>query len=164
MIGLLVTGIWAAEMTKSDQYIAFVMARLFGGFFGGTAPALGADTIVDMYFLHQRGKGLTALNLSFLGGVIVGPTLSGFISGSVSWPVQFWWSNGLEAAIILLSLVLLEETYYDRALNQDTSRRRWPDTFLANRWATFFCGSRVLPKTTMTEVVSRTEGVSRNTD
>lgn len=52
MIGLPVTGIWAAEMTKSDQNIAFVMARLFGGFFGGTAPALGADTIVDIYFLH----------------------------------------------------------------------------------------------------------------
>ena len=54
------------------------MARLFGGFFGGTAPALGVDTVVDIYLLHQRGKGLTALNLSFLGGVIVGPTLSGF--------------------------------------------------------------------------------------
>ena len=77
-------------MTKSDQHIAFVIARLFGGFFGGTAPALGADTILDIDFLHQRGKGLTALNLSFLRGVIVGATLSGFISGSVSWPVQFW--------------------------------------------------------------------------
>lgn len=36
-------------MAKSDQYIAFIIARLFGGFFGGTAPALGADTIIDFF-------------------------------------------------------------------------------------------------------------------
>ena len=162
MVGLLVTGIWAATMTKSDQYIAFVMARLFGGFFGGIAPALGADTIVDMFFLHQRGKGLTILNLSFLGGGAVGPTLSGFISGSTSWTVQFWWSNALEAVIILLSFFLLDETYYDRTPNQGVSPRRWPKSFVANRLATFFCGSKVLPNTTMTEVVSHNEAASED--
>ena len=164
MIGLLVTGIWAATMTKSDQYIAFIMARLFGGFFGGTAPALGADTIIDLFFLHQRGKGLMVLNLSFLGGVVVGPTLSGFISDSASWPVQFWWSNGLEAIIIVLSFSLLDETYYDRSPNRDIAPIGWPKGFLANRWATFFCGSRVLPETTMAEVVSHIEAVSKITD
>ena len=154
MVGLLVTGIWSATMTKSSQYIAFVMARLFGGFFGGTAPALGADTIVDMYFLHQRGKGLTVLNLSFLGGVVVGPTLSGFISGSASWTVQFWWSNGLEAAIIILTVFFLHDTYYDRSPEAKFERRQWPDNFISNRWAHFGCGSRVIPHVTTTEVVS----------
>ena len=163
VVGLLVTGGWAATTTKSDQYIAFIMARLFGESFCGTAPALGADTIIDMFFLHERGKGLTVFILTFLGGVVVGPTLSGLISGSASWPVQFWWSNGLEAAIILLSLFLLEETYYDRTPNQDIARRRWPETFVANRCATFFRGSRVLPNTTMTELVIYNERVSRNT-
>ena len=159
------TGIWSALMTKSNQYIAFVMARLFGGFFGGIAPALGADTIVDMFFLHQRGKGLTILNLSFLGGVVVGPTLSGFIAGSTSWPVQFWWSNGLEAFIILLSLFSLDETYYNRTPNQKISRKERPKNFLAHIWATFFCGrSHVLPHTTMAEVVSHIEVVSGTTD
>ena len=155
MVGLLVTGIWSATMTKSDQYIAFVMARLFGGLFGGIAPALGANTIVDIFFLHQRGKALTALSLSFLGGVVVGPTLSGYISGSAPWPVQFWWSNGLEAAIIFLALFFLEETYWDRTLEKDAERRKWPENWIANRFATFFCGSRVLPNTTMGEVVGR---------
>ena len=161
MVGLLVTGVWSALMTKADQYIAFVMARLFGGLFGGTPPALGAVTIVDMFFLHQRGKGLTILNLSFLGGVVVGPTLSGFIAGSTSWPVQFWWSNGLEAFIILLSLFSLDETYYDRTPSQDISRRERPKNALANIWASFFRGrSQALPHTTMAEVVSHIEFVS----
>ncbi|KAL8827458.1 MAG: hypothetical protein Q9191_003169 [Dirinaria sp. TL-2023a] len=132
-------------MTHSDQYIAFVMARLFGGLFGGTPPALGADTVVDLFYLHQRGKAFTVLNLSFLAGAVVGPTFSGFIVGSTSWTVQFWWSNGLEAAIIVLSLLFLEETFYDRTTGRKAAEKTKPDNFLARRWATFFRGSKLMP-------------------
>ncbi|CAF9935387.1 MAG: hypothetical protein ALECFALPRED_006371 [Alectoria fallacina] len=153
LVGLLVTGIWSASMTRSNQYGAFVVARLFGGLFGGTAPALGADTIVDMFFLHQRGKAFTALNLSFLAGVVVGPTLSGFIVGSTNWTVQFWWSNGLEGLIIILTLVLLEDTYYDRTSGGDECRSRWPESFIANRVATFFGGADVIPAISMADTL-----------
>lgn len=142
-------------MTGSNQYGAFIAARLFGGLFGGTAPALGADTIVDMFFLHQRGKAFTALNLSFLAGVVVGPTLSGFIVGSTRWTVQFWWSNGLEGLTIILTLALLDDTYYDRATEAGGCRKRWPETFFANRMATFFCGARVTPPISTANTVSR---------
>ncbi|KAF6218707.1 hypothetical protein HO133_005249 [Letharia lupina] len=151
LVGLLVTGIWSATMTGSNQYGAFVAARLFGGLFGGTAPTLGADTIVDIFFLHQRGKAFTVLNLSFLAGVVVGPTLSGFIVGSTSWTVQFWWSNGLEGIIIILTLALLEDTYYDRTPEGGEYRGRWPENFFANRVATFFCGPRMIPSISMAE-------------
>ena len=122
------------------------MARLIGGLFGGTAGALGADTIIDLYFLHQRGKGLAVLYISFVGGVVVGPTLSGYISGSAPWTVQFWWSNGLEAAIILLSLGFLEDTYYYRGSEAESSSSKPPKGFLANRWATFFWRPQMAPR------------------
>ena len=141
-------------MTRSSQYGAFIAARLFGGLFGGTAPALGADTIVDLFFLHQRGKAFTVLNLSFLAGVVVGPTLSGFIVGSTSWTVQFWWSNGLEGIIIVLTLALLQDTYYDRTLEADEGRNKWPDSFIANRAATFFFGARVIRPISVAQTVS----------
>ena len=141
-------------MTRSNQYGPFVAARLFGGLFGGTAPALGADTVVDMFFLHQRGKAFTVLNVSFLAGVVVGPTLSGFIVGSTNWTVQFWWSNALEGIIIILTLALLEDTYYDRTSEAEGCRKTWPQTFLANRMATFFCATRVYPPISVTETVS----------
>ena len=140
MVGLLVTGIWSATMTRSNQYGAFVAARLFGGLCGGSATALGADTIVDIFFLHQRGKAFAVLNLSFLAGAIVGPTLSGFIVGTTNWTVQFWWSNGLEGIVILLTLALLQDTYYDRTPSADRSRKEWPDGFFANRRRHFFVG------------------------
>ena len=71
-------------MTRDNEYTVFVVARLFGGFFGGNAIALSVDTIVDVFFLHQREKALTVLNLFFLEGVVVGSTLSGFIVGTTS--------------------------------------------------------------------------------
>ena len=154
MVGLLVTGIWSATMTHENQYVPFVVARLFGGFFGGNATALGAGTIMDLFFLHHRGKAMTVLNLSFLCGVVVGPTLSGFIVGSAPWSVQFWWTNGLELVIILLSAILLEDTYYDREANVKGLRQDLPDGFIANRMATFFCGRRNLPSISLATNVS----------
>ena len=154
MVGLLVTGIWSATMTHEDEYIPFVIARLFGGFFGGNATALGAETIMDLFFLHHRGKAMTVLNLSFLSGVVIGPTLSGFIVGSAPWSVQFWWTNGLELVIILLSVFLLEDTYYDREAGEKVRRQELSDGFIANRIATFFCGRRNLPPISLVMKVS----------
>ena len=156
MVGLFVTGIWSALMTESNQYIPFVIARLFGGFFGGNAVALGAETVVALFFLHQRGGVLTALNLSFLFGVVMGPTYSGFIVDSAPWPVQFWWTNALEAVIIILAFFFLHDTYFDRDLaNRKYQHQQWPHVFLSNRAANFFCGSRVLPSISTTRTVSR---------
>ena len=154
IVGLLITGVWSATMTKSNQYSAFIAARLFGGLFGGIPPTLGADTIIDLFFLHQRGKAFTALNICFIAGVVVGPTLSGFIVNSTSWTVQFWWSNGLEAVIIILTLAFLEETHYDRTLKTDEHRKRLPENFVANRVATFSGGARKIHPISAAEMVS----------
>ena len=154
MVGLLGTGIWSATMTRSDEYNAFIVARLCGGFFGGNPVALGADALIDIYFLHQRGKAFTVLNLSFLSGVVIGPTFSGFIVELAPWPVQFWWTNGLEAATIILALVFLEDTYYDRAVTDKADRILAPEKFVANRVATFFCGARLVPPISWAETVS----------
>lgn len=154
MVGLLATGVWSATMIHSNQYPAFIAARLFGGLFGGVAPSLGADTVVDLFFLHQRGKAFTALNISFLVGVVVGPTLSGFIVDSTSWTVQFWWSNGVEALIIILTLALLEDTHYDRSLTTEECRKSHPEKFIENRVATFFYGRRVIQPISNAETVS----------
>ena len=147
ILGLLVTGIWSATMTKPDQYGPFLAARLIGGLFGGNFVALGADVLVDIYFLHQRGKAFTALNLSFLLGVVIGPTFSGFIVQSASWPVQFWWTNGLEGAIVILAVLFLEDTYYDRSSAKEKENSGTQEGQLVKRIRTLLGGSHSLPET-----------------
>ena len=58
--------IWSASMTKSDQYIPFVISRWLGGTFGSSPATIGAGIILDVFYLHQRGKGEYILPFSRL--------------------------------------------------------------------------------------------------
>lgn len=54
--GAIATQLWAAKMTGRDDYDSFLISRLFAGLFGSVATILGSGYIMDMFFLHQRGK------------------------------------------------------------------------------------------------------------
>jgi MFS family permease len=58
--------IWSASMTKSDQYTPFVVSRWLGGTFGSCSATIGAGIILDVFYLHQRGKGENMLLVSRL--------------------------------------------------------------------------------------------------
>ncbi|KAJ5818912.1 hypothetical protein N7474_004503 [Penicillium riverlandense] len=144
--GLLLTmacGIWSAEMTDPDQYIAFVISRWLGGTFGSVACTIGAGTVLDMFYLHQRGKAFACYALCTLFGTQLGPTLSGFIIARTTWPVQFWWTVGLEGAMAVLIFLFLEETGFSRDGKLYPSR---PEPWFQNRIATFFPGTAVVPQ------------------
>lgn len=89
-------------MTKPGDYDAFVVSRLFGGIFGSVPGVLGTGMIMEMFFLHERGRALTTFHLFFLFGTVAGPTFGGFIVQHVSWTVEFWWTVALQAFIFIL--------------------------------------------------------------
>lgn len=143
LLGTALCGIWSARMTASDQYIAFVISRWLGGTFGSVASTIGAGIVLDMFFLHQRGKAFACYALCTLFGTQFGPTMSGFIVESAPWPVQFWWTVGLEIAIAIFIFLFLEETGFSR---DSKVYPELPHTWWANRVATFFPGHRVVPQ------------------
>ena len=145
--GMLLTaicGTWSAVMTSPSDYENFVVSRFFAGLFGSVATAFGAGTIVDIFFLHQRGKAfmfyLAALNL----GTALGPTVSGYIVTRVPWPVQIWWTVGVEAAIAMLAFLFLEETGWPRDNEEQGEVPHKPRSWVRNRKDTFFPGHRIL--------------------
>ncbi|KAJ6141598.1 hypothetical protein N7470_009988 [Penicillium chermesinum] len=149
LVCTLVCQVWGAVMTHADDYIPFIISRLFAGFFGAVPTVLGPRILTDLFFLHQRGRAFTFLHMSFLFGTIAGPTFSGFISANAFFPVEFWWTVGLLGFTIICCLLVLEETGFDR---EDTSKNpEIPERFLANRLATFFFGTRVIQPTTWEE-------------
>lgn len=97
-------------MTHSNQYKPFVISRLFAGVFGSVPSILGASTITDLFFLHERGRIFVIFSLSFLLGTVAGPTFGGFIVEHVNWPVEFWWTVGLQGLALMLVVLFLEET------------------------------------------------------
>ncbi|CAG8901689.1 unnamed protein product [Penicillium egyptiacum] len=145
----LVCQIWGAVMTDPGDYIPYVISRLFAGFFGAVPTVLGPRIVTDLFFLHQRGRAFTALHMAFLFGTIAGPTFSGFVSAHSFFPVEFWWTVGLLGFSLICCFCLLEETGFDRECferNPDV-----PAEILANRFATFFFGQRVVLPTTWKE-------------
>ncbi|KAJ6029274.1 Major facilitator superfamily domain general substrate transporter [Penicillium canescens] len=141
--------IWGAVMTHPEDYIPYVMSRLFAGFFGAVPTVLGPRIVTDLFFLHQRGRAFTALHMSFLFGTIAGPTFSGFVSAHSFFPVEFWWTVGLLGFTLLCCFFFLEETGFDRVCpgkNPDI-----PSGRIANRIATFLPGNRVVGPTTWKE-------------
>ena len=142
-------------MTNSDDYVLFIISRLLSGIFGSVPSAVGGGIILDIFFLHDRGKAFICFEVSILLGATVGPTLSGFISNSQSWTLCFWWTVPLLAVSTIAVLLLAEETGYDRqydTANVNVPQR--PQRYIANRVATFFPGTAIIAKPSAAEFVS----------
>ncbi|KAJ5179861.1 Major facilitator superfamily domain general substrate transporter [Penicillium capsulatum] len=145
----LVCQAWGAVMTHPNDYVAFIISRLFAGFFGAVPTTLGPRIVTDLFFLHQRGRAFMALHMAFLFGTIAGPTFSGFVSANSYFPVEFWWTVGLLGFAVVCCFLFLEETGFDRDFldkNPDI-----PRDWLKNRVATFCLGQRVVQPTTWKE-------------
>ncbi len=138
-------------MTHSNQYVPFVISRLFAGMFGSVPSILGASTIIDLFFLHERGRAFLIFSLSFLLGTVAGPTFGGFIVEHVDWPVEFWWTVGLQGLALVLVFLFLEETGFSRDGGSAYPVR--PKSFMANRIATFLLGTKVVPVIGRSELV-----------
>lgn len=150
VFSVLICNIWAPLMTKPDQYIPYVMSRLFSGF-GSTVPSvMGVRVLTDMFFIHERGRVFSIFHLVFLFGPVGGPTVGGFIAAKHNWPNMFWWTDGLLIFTLICMFCFLHETGYERDGGEPYPEK--PKSFLANRLATFLPGSRVVPKQSFSHV------------
>ncbi|KAL9129156.1 MAG: hypothetical protein Q9175_007372 [Cornicularia normoerica] len=135
-------------MTGPNDYIPFVMSRLLAGLFGSVPPILATSLIMDLYFLHQRGRAFTVLEVSLNAGAVAAPVFGGFIADTKPWPDVFWWLVAVIAFSILLAFFFLEETSFRRDEESEPLPQR-PSSFTSNRIATFFPGTAVVPRTTV---------------
>ena len=102
LAGSLASNIWGPLMTGVNDYIPFVMSRMLAGLFGSIPAVLASGYIMDLYFLHQRGKAFVVLEVCILSGAVAAPVLGGFIANSKPWPFVFWWLVAVEGASIVL--------------------------------------------------------------
>ncbi|RDL40144.1 Uncharacterized protein BP5553_00123 [Venustampulla echinocandica] len=154
LLGCLAAQIWAPLMTGKGDYWSYWASRLVAGFFGMVCSVLGPRYLVDMFFLHQRGRVFTIFHLALNFGASAGPTFSGFIARNNYWTIEYWWSVALLGVAAICVLLFLEETTFDRtpgAVNMSP-----PKNYLANRIQTFFPflpGNTVVKATTLKETI-----------
>ena len=123
------------------------------GLFAGAPTILGSGFIMDIFFLHQRGKAFACYELSLLLGVICSPTVGGFIAQQSPWPVVFWWTLAPVGAAAVLVCLVCEETGFART-EDDTIYPTMPKGFVHNRVLTLLPGISVTPRSTSRDIVS----------
>ena len=149
---VLVCNIWGASMTERSQYNSFLASRFFAGL-GATVPStLGPRILIDLFFVHERGRTFSVFSLSFLLGPIAPPSIGCFIASKTGWPIMFWWTIPLLGICLVLNLVFMEETGFAR--HGEVGYPHQPKSFAANRIATLLPGNRVVPACTFSETVS----------
>lgn len=158
LIGTLLSQIWAALMIHREDYDSFIVSRAFSGFFGSVTAILGPRILVDLFFLHQRGRAFTVFHWCFSFGTVAGPTLSAFISASRSWTDAYWWTAGLVGFTLFPVFFFLHDTSYDSRTN-NIGGVQAPIGFWSNRLATFLMGSKVTLKTSSSQIVSLTSSL-----
>ncbi|KAB5550010.1 major facilitator superfamily domain-containing protein [Coniochaeta sp. 2T2.1] len=146
LFGQLAAQIWAPMMTGEQQYAPYLVSRYFSAFFGVTVSVLGPRYLVDMFFLHQRGRAFTVLHLALNFGASAGPTFAGFVAANNYWPIEYWWSVALTAFTIIIVFLFLEETGYSR--DEGAVNRTKSDSWIRDRVETFLPGNKVVPQAT----------------
>ena len=151
---VLVCNVWAASMTKLSQYAPYLVSRFFAGF-GATVPsALGPRILLDLFFIHERGRAFSVFTLSYLLGTLAVPTVGCFVASQTDWPVMFWWTIPFLGLALTLTVAFMEETGFEREGQKKYPQQ--PNAFVANRIATFLPGNNVVPACTLAETVSPT--------
>ncbi|KAK2599694.1 hypothetical protein N8I77_011427 [Diaporthe amygdali] len=88
--------------------------RAFSGIGAGSTVAIGAATICDLYFLHQRGFFMGIFTFFLTNGPHLAPLIGGFTAQNLGWRYCFTIPSYIQFALFAITLFCLPETLYSR--------------------------------------------------
>ncbi|KAF8519537.1 MFS general substrate transporter [Gautieria morchelliformis] len=108
----------------SRTFANLLIARVFTGLFPA-AFSLGAASVTDMFFVHQRGRAMGLFTVFLTTGSHVGPILGGIAGQFLGWQWCFFLGAIVDGVMLLIIFLCLPETLYihdARSSNQRHSR------------------------------------------
>ncbi|KIX03269.1 uncharacterized protein Z518_06821 [Rhinocladiella mackenziei CBS 650.93] len=90
-----------------------IVARVFNGFFP-VAFALGAATVTDLFWYHQRGRAVGFFTVTMVNGSHLAPIVGGLLGQYCGWRWIFKFMAIIDAVMFLTSFFCLPETLYIR--------------------------------------------------
>lgn len=85
LVSALIAAVTNIAAGYSKTWSGILSSRAINGIFGGTPPAIGAATICDLYFMHERGFYMGIFTLFLTNGPHVAPLMGGFIAQYLGW-------------------------------------------------------------------------------
>ncbi|KAG1727551.1 MFS polyamine transporter [Suillus paluster] len=104
-----------------SQLLAF---RFLAGL-GGSAPlSIGGGVLGDCWRPEERGRALALYSLAPMLGAGIGPLTGAWIAERSTWRWVFWSTSIIDAAVQILGVFLLQETYAPLLLERKAERIR----------------------------------------
>jgi MFS family permease len=75
-----------------------------------------ANSLIDVFFAHERGTRLASFALALGAGSFMGPVAAGYITESQGWRFCFWYLVIFFGILLVVQIFSLEESIYRRVL------------------------------------------------
>lgn len=102
------------------SYTRFLVGRILMGFGSGAAETLAPISIADIFFLHERGRVMSAYTCFLSVGVAGGLVISGLITIDHTWRAIYQVGTALVGFVLLLLIFTVPETSYSRTDYHDS--------------------------------------------
>ncbi|EXJ67771.1 uncharacterized protein A1O5_09117 [Cladophialophora psammophila CBS 110553] len=103
------------------SYGQLIAARVFNGFFP-VAFALGAATVVDLFFYHQRGRAMGFFTVTMVNGSHLAPIVGGLLGEYCGWRWIFKFVAIVDGIMFTTAFFSLPETLYIRKRSVSASK------------------------------------------
>jgi len=145
--GNLVAAVTNIAAGRCTTWAGIMVTRAFNGIGAGSPAAIGAATICDMYFLHERGFYMGIFTFFLTNGPHAASLFGGFIAQNLGWRQCFLipvscndpfhtklrfdtFKGYLQVATLVFTLFCLPETIYSRRSVAGRRERSFKDLLL----------------------------------
>jgi MFS family permease len=112
LICLLLTSIWCG---LAQGYPSLLAARALQGASSGPVYTFAPEITGDIFFHHERGRAMVAYTMCLAAGPFIAGVSGGYIAGNLGYRWLFWISAILVGFTLILELLIVPETLFDRA-------------------------------------------------
>ncbi|KAK9371465.1 major facilitator superfamily domain-containing protein, partial [Lipomyces chichibuensis] len=108
---LAMSSIWSGA---SRSWTSMITARVFNGIGASASFALGAATVCDIFYQHERGFYIGIYTLFFTTGPHIAPLIGGFLAQYVNFRWCFYVPGIAQSATFVSLIFFLPETLFPR--------------------------------------------------
>lgn len=126
LLGNLIGAITNIAAGYSPTWGGILATRAFNGLAAGSPGAIGAATICDLFFMHERGFYMGIFTLFLTNGPHFAPLMGGFVAQYLSWNWCFRIPGFIQLGTFVITFFCLPETLYSR----NTAEDHKPNTYL----------------------------------
>ncbi|KIX05595.1 uncharacterized protein Z518_06467 [Rhinocladiella mackenziei CBS 650.93] len=112
--GAVVATLGALGCALANDLPAFCGARVVNGLGCSASMSIGALTVKDLFFIHERGQKIGIWTISIGLSPYIATLLDGFVTTHAGWRWMQWLTFIIWSVLLVLCVVALPETLYDR--------------------------------------------------